>query len=275
MKPRIQKSKTQLHLLSDSSGNLIEHFFNAILTQFPKNSFKVYNSPFIETDGDLLQAMGKIKSGIICHAFADRRLKALLEDETEGQAIPCWDITGPTQEFLERSSNIKVSKEIQPLHSVDANYLGRMAAMEFALQHDDNRRLDRLDEADIILVGISRVSKSPNAVFLAYRGFRVANVAIVPAEGLPPRLARHRRKNVVALSIQPRKLSEIRERRFSRWDLDEFDYTDLTSVIHEVRDAEEIFKNKSWPIIDTTNLAVEETSSLILERLNIRDQSFQ
>ena len=104
---------------------------------------------------------------------------------------------------------------------------------------------------------------------------KVANVALVPSEGLPKPLVQHRRKNVVALTIRPRKLAEIRERRFSKWDLNDFDYTDLTTIIHEVRDAEEIYKRKSWPIIDTTDLAVEETSSLILDTLHIRDQSFQ
>lgn len=275
MKPRQHKIQCQVHLLSDSSGNLIEHFFNAILTQFPKNSFRVRNHSFIETNEELLQSLKRIHSGIICHAFANRQLKLVLENEADSRDIPCWDVTGPTLEFLERSSDIKVSEDVQPLHSVDSDYLGRMAAIEFALQHDDNRRLDRLSEADIILVGVSRVSKSPNALFLAYRGFRVANIAIVSTEKLPTPLARHRRKNVVALTIQARRLAEIRQRRISRWDLEDISYTDMTSVIHEVRDAEEVFKGKSWPMIDTTNLAVEETSSLILDTLKLRDQSFQ
>lgn len=270
--PAKQKPFQRLYLISDSSGNLIEHYFNAILTQFPRNSFRVYSRPFVDTEECVFQVLAKIKSGIICYAIIDNGVQTILVNEAQRRGLPAWDITTPTVDFLEKASSVHPVNAIHALHPLDDAYLARMAAIEFAMQHDDNRRIDELQEADIVLVGISRVSKSPNALYLGHRGFKVANISIVPSEGLPKPLSRHRRKNVVALTIQPKRLAEIRHRRFARWRLDEFDYTDIREVIHEVRDAEEIYNRKKWPVINTTDLAVEETSSMILDALKLRDR---
>ena len=274
-KPQKNKHHYNLYLISDSSGNLIEHFFNAILTQFPHNNFRIFSLSFVDSEDRILTAFDTIKSGIICYAVVDEILQEILSKEAKNRGFPCWDMTTPTVQFLEKTTGIRASNKVQAIHSIDASYMGRMAAIEFTLQHDDNRRIDQLKYADIILVGVSRVSKSPNALFLAYRGFKVANVSIVPSEAIPKSLNNHRRRNIVALTIQPKRLAEIRERRFSRWDINDFDYTDIPSIIHEVRDAEEIYRRRKWPVIDTTDLAVEETSSLILDTLKLKEKSFQ
>ena len=259
-----------LFLISDSSGNLIEHYFNAILTQFPKKCFRIRSLSFVDSDDRLLEVLEEIDDGIVAFALVQKTLQDQLIKRLIEKGLLYWDVTTPAVEFLEKASRVNAKENVEALHTLNDAYMGRMAAIEFALQHDDNRRLDQLKEAEIVLVGISRVSKSPNALFLGYRGFKVANVSLVPSEGLPKPLRKHRKKNVVALTIQPKKLAEIRQRRFSNWNLDNFDYDDLPSVIHEVRDAEDIYKNKKWPIIDTTNLAVEETSSLILDTLKLK-----
>lgn len=260
-----------LYLISDSSGNLLEHFFGAILTQFEKEKFDIQTFPFVDSESKLKNTLKNVKRGIVFHALVSPQLKTLIFKECERKKIPSWDATGPTVEFLEKTTGISAAKIPLPVHSTsDVGYRGRVEALEFALQHDDNRRIDELEKADIILAGISRVSKSPNALFLAYRGFRVANVSIVPSQGLPEPLARHKRKNVVALTLQPRRLAEIRERRFHEWKLASFEYEELESVIHEVMKAEKIYKEKGWPVIDTTDLAVEETSALVLAKLNLK-----
>lgn len=262
--------KQNVYLLSDSSGNLLEHFFSAVLTQFPREKFGIHTHPFIKNEASLLQALEKIREGIVFHAVIDKKLKDLIGKECKKRKLPCWDVTGPTAGFLEKATGIPAADSPQPIHSVDSNYRGRIEALEFTMQHDDGRRLEDLEKADIILVGISRVSKSPNALFLAYRGFRVANISIVPSLELPPLLEKHTRPNVAALTLQPKRLAEIRKRRFAEWKIEKFDYEDLSSVTKEILDAEEIFRQKGWPVIDTTDLAVEETSAFILSNLNLK-----
>ena len=274
MAKRKRQTGHQLFLLSDGSGNLLEHFVSAIMTQFPARTFQVETVPFLRNEAQLHEAIGRIDGGIICHAFADPKLKAQVGVACAGKGLRHKDVTGPTVEFLEAATSVQASKQVRPLHPLDANYMGRMSALEFAMQHDDNRRIEKLRDADIVLVGISRVSKSPTALFLAYRGFKVSNVSIVPAEGLPAELAKHRKKNVVALTMQPKRLSEIRTRRFSKWELGDTNYESLQDVIHEVRDAEGLYSKRGWPIIDTTDLAIEETSTKILQALDLEPKLF-
>lgn len=268
-------AKYPIYLLSDSSGNLLEHFLNAILTQFPREKFRIHTLPFIKNEAALLHALENIREGAIFHAVIEKKLKAWIAKECRKGKIPCFDVTGPVVEFLEKSTKIPAAPTPLPIHSVDSNYRGRMEALEFTMQHDDGRRLEEIEKADIVLVGISRVSKSPNAFFLAYRGFRVANISIVPELGLPLPLEEHRRKNVVALTLQPKRLAEIRKRRFEHWKMESFDYQELASITNEVVEAEHLYNEKGWPVIDTTDLAVEETSALILSALNLQPRVFE
>ncbi|MBI3312827.1 MAG: pyruvate, phosphate dikinase/phosphoenolpyruvate synthase regulator [Candidatus Omnitrophica bacterium] len=260
----------RLCLVSDESGNLLEHFVNAILTQYPRQSFEVETFPFVKTEEDLAKTVLKCRKGIIFHALASSPLKTKIARECAKEKIPCLDVTGLAAEFLEKAAKVRPFAKPQAVHRVDREYIKRMDALEFAIQHDDNRRIEELENADIIVVGISRVSKSPNALFLAYRGFRVANVSIVPENGLPQELEKHSKPNVVALTIQPKTLSEIRSRRFAKWEFKNFQYEDLQAIIHEVVEAEKIYKRKKWPVIDTTTLAVEETSAMILSALKLK-----
>lgn len=269
------KNRYPLYLLSDSSGNLLEHFLGAILTQFPKEKFDVQTLSFLKDEEKLRKALESIREGIVFHGLISPRLKALAASECVKRKLPCWDVTGPTADFLQKVTDVPPSLTPKPLHSFDINYQKRVDALEFSMQHDDSRRLEDLEKADIILVGISRVSKSPNALFLAYRGFRVANVSIIPSQELPERLVRHVRKNVAALTLQPVQLAEIRKRRFSQWKLNQFEYEDLPKIIDEVSEAEKIYREKGWPVIDTTGLAIEETSALILSALNLRPKVFE
>ena len=128
-------------------------------------------------------------------------------DQLNEKGVPYWDVTTPAVEFLESAGGVKAEESVNALHALNEVYMGRMAAIEFALQHDDNRRLDQLKEAEIILVGISRVSKSPNALFLGYRGFKVSNVSLVPSEGLPKPLLNHRKKKCNCINDSAKKTS--------------------------------------------------------------------
>lgn len=259
----------RLYLVSDDAPDPLEHFMAAVLNRFPQSAFEVTCLPFLANEAALLEALEGHPDGAICYSVSRHEVRDRLVQECARRKIPLLDVTGCAVQFLETVTGTAASTVPRPLHAVDADYLGRMAAVEFTMQHDDNRRLDELHRAEIIIVGVSRVSKSPTAIYLGYRGFRVANVSLVRSHGLPPELDRHRRKNVVGLTLEPRRLAEIRQRRFARWKLGNFDYTTLSEVRREVFEAEGIYRRKGWPIIDTTHRPVEETSSLILQALGL------
>ncbi len=268
--PLLTTMKRSIYLVSDSSGNLLEHFLNAILTQFSRESFRIFTFPFIKNEVELSKVFEKIHEGIIFHAVVEKKFKKIIAKECKNRGLACLDITGSAVDFLAKASGVSASDTPQSIHAFDSNYQGRIEALEFTMQHDDGRRLEEIEKADIVLVGISRVSKSPNALFLAYRGFRVSNISIVPGVELPLPLEKHRRQNVVALTINPKRLTEIRTRRFAHWDLGKIDYSDLSSITEEILQAEHLYKEKGWPIVDSTDLAVEETSALILSALHLK-----
>jgi regulator of PEP synthase PpsR (kinase-PPPase family) len=262
--------KFPLYLVSDSSGNLLEHFFSALMTQFPHEKFHIKSLPFVDTDEKIKEAVKNIREGVVFHALVSEKLKDLITHESKNKKIPCWDVTGPTAEFLEKNSGVSFSPTPRPIHAMDSGYMDRMQALEFTMQHDDSRRIEEIGKADIVLVGVSRVSKSPTALFLAYRGFKAANISIVPSAGLPPELENHRPKNVVAFTIDPQKLVEIRKRRFADWKIEESPYEDLQAISREVQEAERLYEEKGWPVINTSGLAVEETSTLCLSALHLK-----
>lgn len=266
--------KKTAYLLSDSSGNLLEHFFSAILTQFPKDRLVIREIPFLKDETAVTEIITKIRDGIVFHTVTSQKLKHLIADLCAQQKLPCWDVTGPTADFLEKAAGIRPYSPPRPLHDIDEKYMSRIKALEFAMQHDDSRRIEQLDQAEIILIGISRVSKSPTSLFLAHRGFLVANVSFVPGMPLQGCLGKHSHSNIVALTMRPKNLAEIRQRRFAEWKIKDFSYQNLEEVTAEVMKAEQIYKHKGWPIIDTTHLVVEETSSLILSTLKLGPKVF-
>jgi regulator of PEP synthase PpsR (kinase-PPPase family) len=178
--------------------------------------------------------------------------------------------------FLAEKTGETPLNEFELVHSRDESYFERIDAWEFTMQHDDSRRLDSIKEADIVLVGLSRVSKTPTAAYLGWLGYRVANVSFAPETGLPKELKKCRGK-VVALTMQPKRLADIRMRRMkinrfadavARDRSKEFRYSDVRDTIREVMDAESTYRKMKFPIIDTTDATVEETAARIIQMLD-------
>ncbi|MBI4880184.1 MAG: kinase/pyrophosphorylase [Planctomycetes bacterium] len=268
-------SRHRVYLVSESSCCLLEHFFVMFKTQFPAATFAVESAPFTTTKDKILSVLEGIKEGLVCYWFGNVDLKALFLTECERRKLPAWDIFGPTLEFLQAATGTRANWSASALHATNSEYYSRMLALEFSLQHDDSRRIETLSEAEIVIAGVSRVSKSPNALYLAYRGFKVANVTIVPEQGLPPELERHEKQNVVVLTVEARRLAESRARRFREWNMGEMNYWDPREVSREVQAARRLYDERSWPVIDVTERAVEETGALILKALGLRLKVFE
>ncbi len=267
-----------IHLISDATGTLARHVVNAVLTQFPRlrvrQLFHVFQNRRDEVEKTIRTF--RRRHHLVFFALLDPECKQLIHDACVRMRIPHLDLTGSIVQFISDHTRTRPANELARLHQTDAGYFQRVAAMDFTARHDDGRGLDSLAQADIVIVGVSRVSKSPSAIYLSSLGYKVANVSITPETGFPRELARVRAKTV-AFTIQPRRLQEIRQKRLSAYQqaaalqglpgLSDASYCDLRSVVREVAHADAEYRKRGYPILDVTNLTVEEVAASVLRML--------
>jgi len=270
-----------LHIVSDATGNLASHMISAILTQFPELRFKEVYHIFKNKKKDVEETIQSFrrKHHIVLYALIDPESKKTLHEACARLQIPSYDLTGSLVQFIADHTGCPPVNELARLHETHAGYFQRIDAMEFTAQHDDGRRLDTINEADVIVVGLSRVSKSPTSTYLGSLGYKVANVSIAPETGFPEQL-RGLKKKIVAFTLQPKALAEIRTKRFEQFDqtlkakrIDGLPYYDLRSIIDEVVYAEKEYRKRGYPVIDITGLTVEEIAATTLDRLGIKRKS--
>jgi len=255
-----------IHIFSDSTGNLPQHMMTAFLTQFPDGAFEVRRHNFLATPAKLTAALAKTTEApaIIVHAMVEKESKDLIARHVSKHKIPCCDLTGTFVDFLAAASGIAPEHNVRRLHDTTEAYHQRIKALEFTLDHDDGLGLDSLHEADIVLTGVSRTSKTPTSIYLSQQGLRVANVSLaIKVE--PPKELLALKKGVVGLVIDPKRLIEIRTTRSVGWRLGDTDYNDPDEVKREINWSRRLFAKHGWPILDVTSRAVEETAGRIVE----------
>jgi hypothetical protein len=261
-----------LHLIAAGAGELLSGLAVLAVSQFPDAELAVVSHP-LQNDLDKLAATLEKLSGnrpIVLHALADQAAKRLVRNNCVVRRIPHFDATGPLINFIADCLGQLPRNDVSRLHLLDAAYQRRIEAMEFALEHDDSLGLGSLKDAQIVIVGVSRVSKSPTTLYLSSRGFKVANVSISPETGLPDELSKIPKQKIVAFTTQPKRLHEIRVERAKRMGAPGANYDDLDSVIREVMDAEAEYRRRGFPIIDVTHLTIEQTAARIVEVLKLR-----
>jgi hypothetical protein len=270
-KPASSEAYT-LHLIAAAAGELLSGLATVAVSQFPDVELGIVSHP-LQTD---LEKLAKTLEGIsgqhpiVLHALADQAAKRLVRNTCVVRRIPHFDATGPLFNFISDCVGVSPQNDISRLHLLDAAYQRRIEAMEFALEHDDSLGLRSLQDAQIVIVGVSRVSKSPTTLYLSSRGFKVANVSISPETGFPAELAEITKKKIVAFTTQPKRLHEIRVERAKRMGVAAANYENLDSVIREVVDAEAEYRRRGYPILDVTRLTIEQTAARILETLKLQ-----
>lgn len=270
-KPRRQ-GKT-IHVVTDGTGGLPRHFLTVVLSQFPDNDGEpIYHVFSDRAKIERLFDTVVTSNAIVFHALAEKKSKDLLSELADRRKIPHFDLTGNAVAFLAQHTGWAAANDFDRVHANDGQYFDRMDAWEFTMQHDDSRRLESISQAEIILVGLSRVSKTPTAAYLGWLGRRVANVSFTPEIGLPQEVHQVK-KRVVALTMQPKRLSEIRARRMDvngfaeciQSNTPEIRYAGIRDTIREVVAAEAIYRRMRFPIIDVTHTTVEETAAKVME----------
>ena len=261
-----KKTKPVIHVLSDSTANLSRHMLTAVLTQFPADSVRLEFHSFTRTADQIDAAIGQLKGkAIVCHALVSPELKARVAKICKAGKFPAHDLTGGLATFLKDATGLKPQLDIKALHRIDKAYRQRIGAMEFTLNHDDGLGLDTLRDADIVLVGVSRTSKTPTSILLAQQGYRAANVSLAIGIDPPPQLLAMPKEKVIALVISPTQLALIRAHRQRTWEMRQTSYDEPRSVAKEVNWCKSLFQKQGWKTIDVTDQAVEETAARVIE----------
>lgn len=262
-----------LHLVSDSTGETVLHVARACLVQFKGVEATEHVWPMVrgpEQVDEIVQAALE-QPGLILFTFVNSELRAMLEDRCRPHGIPCIAVLDPVINAFAGHLGAEFRADPGRQHIMDAEYFIRIEAMNFALAHDDGQMTRDLDKADVVLVGVSRTSKTPTSMYIANRGVRAANVPIVPGCPLPDELFKTGKPLIVGLIKDPKRLVQVRRQRLKFLNQDEeTDYTDPEMVAREVKEASRLFMKHGWPVIDVTRKSIEETAATILQHYQKR-----
>ncbi|HEX8914912.1 MAG TPA: pyruvate, phosphate dikinase/phosphoenolpyruvate synthase regulator, partial [Humisphaera sp.] len=238
----------------------------------PPGTFELRLRPFVETAAKLEAGFAGMTTtrAVVLHAVIDPAMKAVVERECARRGFPARDLTGGFVEFLAQASGVGARADRGKLHDLDDAYQRRIAAIEYTLEHDDGLGLSTLNEADVVLCGVSRTSKTPTSIYLALDGFKAANVSLAHQCEPPPELLAMPKERVAALIIDPGRLSEIRLRRNHDWQMSSTTYDQIETVRAEIVWCRKLFARMGWTVLDITGQAIEETAARIVHRLGLR-----
>ena len=256
-----------LHLVSDATGETINSVARACVIQFDQVRPIEHFWNLVRTDRQLDMVIDGIKShpGLVMFTLVDEPLRRRLQDVCREIQVPCIPVLDPLINALAAHLGLESQRQPGRQHALDAEYFGRMDAMEFALSHDDGQSTWDLHEADVLLMGVSRTSKTPTCIYLANRGIKAANIPIVPGCPLPPEIEKLTRPLIVGLTKDPDRLIQIRRNRLKLLNQGETSsYVDPEVVRREVQEARRMFSRHGWPVIDVSRRSIEETAAEIM-----------
>ena len=264
----------QVYQVSDSTGETLDRIFLAIKAQFTDFNCKTIHHSFTRTKNQVDNIISKSKTEkniIILYTIVDNDLAQYLALETKKNNIPCFAVLGDLISNFSKLLNQEASRKPSGQHILDKDYYNRIEAVQFTMSHDDGKIVKDLDQSDVILVGVSRTSKTPTSIYLANRGYKVANIPIIPGKELPARLTESAKKTcVVGLLCDPTRLMDVRRNRTQSMNENRpVNYTNEKEIFNELENSKKIFKKHSWPIIDVTRKSVEETAASIIKILDI------
>ena len=262
-----------LHLVSDSTGETLTTIAKAASVQYPQIRVIEHIYPLVRTRRQLERVMQEVSSapGIVLYTIVNSELSAAIEAKCRELKVPALHVLTPIMKVFESYLGAPKTPVVAGQHILDADYFRRIDALNFTMAHDDGQLPEDLNEADIIVLGISRTSKTPTSVYLAQRGFKTSNVPIVPSIPLPEALTRPHAAFVVGLVASPERIAEIRRNRvrlLADRNLD--DYVDRGQIAQEVTHSRRLCAKHGWPVIDVTRRSVEETAATIIKLYNDR-----
>jgi len=260
----------QIYLISDSTGETLDRIFTAIKAQFKNIEYKIHTFSFTRTENQITKILSNAKkqpNSIILYSIVDSSLAKYLANISNEKNIPCFGVLGDLILSFSKLLNQKASHEPSGQYALNDEYYKRIEAIQFTMNHDDGNLVNEIDKSDIILVGVSRTSKTPTSIYLANKGFKTSNIPLVNENSLPEKLKKDPQFTcVVGLSTEAERLADLRKNRMnSLKETDNTNYTNLDDIKDEVLNAKKTFQKYKWPVIDVTRKSVEETAASIIK----------
>ena len=260
----------QIYLISDSTGETLDRIFLALKAQFKNIEYKVHSYSFTRTENQILKILEDAKKNInsvILYTIVDNNLAKYLANTSDEKKIPCFGVLGNLILNFSKILNQKASHEPSGQHVLNEEYYDRIEAIQFTMNHDDGNLLNDIEKSDIILVGVSRTSKTPTSIYLANKGFKTSNIPLVNENSLPKKLKENPQVTcVIGLNTEPERLVDLRKNRMnSLKETENTKYTSIENIKKEIEEAKKTFRKYRWPSIDVTRKSVEETAASIIK----------
>jgi len=260
----------QIYLISDSTGETLDRIFLALKAQFQNIEYKVHSYSFTRTENQIfriLEDAKKNENSVILYTIVDNNLAKYLANVSDEKQIPCFGVLGNLILNFSKILNQKASHEPSGQHVLNDEYYERIEAIQFTMNHDDGNLVNDIEKSDIILVGVSRTSKTPTSIYLANKGFKTSNIPLVNENSLPKKLRDNPQLTcVVGLNTEPERLVDLRKNRMnSLKETENIKYTNIENIKKEIEDARKTFRKYRWPAIDVTRKSVEETAASIIK----------
>ena len=263
-------STYQIYLISDSTGETLDRVFLAIKAQFKNIEYDVKSYFFTRTENQVVKILAEAKQKenvIILYTIVDNNLAKFLANKSDEKKIPCFSVLGNLILNFSKLLNQKASHVPSGQHALNDEYYERIEAIQFTMNHDDGNLVEELDRSDLILLGVSRTSKTPTSIYLANKGFKTSNIPLVNERSIPESLKKNPKMAcVVGLTTEAERLVDIRKNRMMTLkEQENTSYTDIQNIKKEVEDAKRTFAKYKWPTIDVTRKSVEETAASIIK----------
>ena len=271
------KNTHQIYLISDSTGETIDRIFMALKAQFVNFEYELNQFSFTRTENQMLKILEqakKVENPIILYTIVNSKLAKFLADQSKKKNIPCFGVLGDLILNFSKILNQKASHEPSGQHILDEEYYDRIEAIQFTMNHDDGNQVDDIEKSDIILLGVSRTSKTPTSIYLANRGYKTSNIPLVNPSSIPDKILR---KNfspcIIGLVTEAERLFDLRKNRLSSIKENKnIGYTNLDKIKKELENSKKIFKENKWPTIDVTRKSVEETAASVIKIYEIKNK---
>ena len=268
----------QIYLISDSTGETLDRIFLALKAQFKNIEYKVHSYSFTRTENQVLKILEEAKNNnnsIILYTIVDNQLAKYLGDKSDEKKIPCFGVLGDLILSFSKLLNQKASHLPSGQHVLNDEYYKRIEAIQFTMNHDDGNLINEVNKSDIILLGVSRTSKTPTSIYLANKGFKTSNIPLVNENSIPPILKKDPKITcVIGLNTEAERLVDLRKNRMnSLKESKNKIYIDLDNIKNEIEDAKKTFKKYEWPTIDVTRKSVEETAASVIKIYEIYKQN--
>jgi regulator of PEP synthase PpsR (kinase-PPPase family) len=263
-----------LHLISDSTGETLIAVARAAAAQYKHTHAIEHVHSLVRTPALVEQSLSEIEvsPGIVLYTLVDAELAGLVEQGCRDLGVPCISVLGPVMDALQAYLGTRSAGRVGAQHALTAEYFQRIEALNFTLAHDDGQLADAIEDADVVLVGVSRTSKTPTSIYLANRGIKTANIPLVHGAPVPAALGLAKKPLVVGLVASPDRIVQVRQHRVLAMKSDELteSYVDRDLVSEEIAWSRKLCARQGWPVIDVTRRSIEETAAAVLALLASR-----